>query len=35
MISGKNLYFGYYETLEEAKQVWKEAAAKHYGQFAE
>lgn len=35
MISGKSLYLGYYRTMKEARQVWKEAAAKHYGQFME
>lgn len=35
MVNGKNLYFGYYATLEEAQAVWKKAARKHYGEFAE
>lgn len=34
MIGGKNLYLGYYKTLDEAQKVWKEAATKYYGQFA-
>lgn len=34
MIGGKNLYLGYYKTLGKARQVWKEAAEKYYGQFS-
>ncbi len=34
MISGKNLYLGYYGTMKEARSAWKQAALKYYGKFA-
>lgn len=34
MINGKNLFLGYYGTIEEAQEAWKRAATKYYGQFA-
>ncbi|MDO8554365.1 MAG: HNH endonuclease signature motif containing protein [Candidatus Micrarchaeota archaeon] len=34
MISGKNLYLGYYKTFEEAREVWNKAAIQYYGDFA-
>jgi hypothetical protein len=33
-INGKEKYLGYYETLEEASKVYREAAIEYYGEFA-